>query len=150
MEKVINLDMCFSRPSFHFCAAYQMSGGVKVTISDGGLITEAAEALSWSKFSAVLKKMCAHLHPQRCKYGAVAQAPPWLIYYTASWLRLRAFVLVLAHSNTNKLKQFVAPVRHRKKSRFAFKKKKKHTKHWPQDLTGNEPTDVISLKFTVL
>lgn len=43
-------------------------------ISDGGVTTEAAEALSWSKFSAVLPKMRARLHLQRGIYGAVAQA----------------------------------------------------------------------------
>lgn len=32
MEKVIKLDACFSRPSFHFCATYRMSGSVKVTV----------------------------------------------------------------------------------------------------------------------
>lgn len=91
-------------------------------ISDSGVISGAAEALSWSKYSAVLKKMRAHFHPQRCVYIWCCGSGSFLANILLCFLSgIEGFCSVLAHSDTSKLKQFAAPVRQHKRSWFTQK-----------------------------
>lgn len=112
MEKVIKLDVFLQTvpPLLRHLQSTRQCNGDYISVC--GAVPDAAEAWSRSKFSAVLKKMCAHLRPQTRIYGAVAQARPWLIHYAATCLRFRAFVLAMVHFNTHKSKQSMAPVKH--------------------------------------